>query len=348
MLLNLENDIPTDVARAAHYGTSFVPDKRAQQEQEEHARIMQADYDDLARHADTDEKLAQLDEEFSRYREGYRRRKLACLQSRARCMSSMITGPANFPTARNQKRNNVADKRMQELIDFRARALDAIRKTLRPELRPIMAGDVDAAERLQEKIDKAERMQSIMRDANKIIRRAPKNEPTPDKLAALVALGLSDSQADELFKPDFCGRVGFADYQLSNNNANIKRMRDRLTQVERNKTAETTERDGANARLEDCPTDNRVRLFFPGKPDADTRTRLKSSGFRWAPSIGCWQAYRNPRTLATAAEVAGFTDCVATSVGRCGCPVNAPEANPGKFPCPCGDHCTEPECAGSF
>ena len=29
--------------------------------------------------------------------------------------------------------------------------------------------------------------------------------------------------------------------------------------------------------------DNRLQVFFDGKPDADTRAELKSSGFRWAP-----------------------------------------------------------------
>ena len=26
---------------------------------------------------------------------------------------------------------------------------------------------------------------------------------------------------------------------------------------------------------------------------------------------------------------------------RCGCPVNATEADPAVYPCPCGDHCTK-------
>lgn len=31
-----------------------------------------------------------------------------------------------------------------------------------------------------------------------------------------------------------------------------------------------------------------VEIAFPGKPDADVRAELKASGFRWAPSSGCW------------------------------------------------------------
>ena len=42
------------------------------------------------------------------------------------------------------------------------------------------------------------------------------------------------------------------------------------------------------------------KVFFDGKPDADTRAELKSSGFRWAPSVGAWHLlqpkYTNPAT----------------------------------------------------
>lgn len=151
----------------------------------------------------------------------------------------------------------------------------------------------------------AERLQEAMREANKIVRKAPKDKPTEEKIEAIVALGLSETTAKELFQPDYMGRVGFASFELSNNNANIRRMKTRLETVTEAKQAKETTIDGENARLEDCPSDNRVRLFFPGKPDADIRQRLKKNGFRWAPSLGCWQAYRNYHTLELAKEFAG-------------------------------------------
>jgi len=120
-----------------------------------------------------------------------------------------------------------------------------------------------------------------------------------------VALGLSETTAKELFQPDYMGRVGFASFELSNNNANIRRMKTRLQSIEAAKQEADTIVEGECARLEDCPADNRVRLFFPGKPDAEIRQRLKKNGFRWTPSLGCWQAYRNYRTLELAKEFAG-------------------------------------------
>lgn len=294
---NYANDIPTAAARAAHNGTSFVPERRAEQEREDYRQTLQSDFEQLETLADTEQKRAQLAEEFELYRAGYRQRTLAYLAARSRVMSTMITGPARFPTARNEKRCNSADNRLRELIDFRERALKAIRRTLQPELRPIMAGDADATARLAEKIIEAKAMQELMRSVNAAHKRYLKDPATLD------ACELSD-QAKQIirdYKPQYSWEPHpFAPYQLKNNNANIRRMEQRLAQLEQAHQTPETVTEAGDIRIEDCPADNRVRLFFPGKPDAEICDRLKSSGFRWAPSIGCWQEYRNGRSLAVA------------------------------------------------
>lgn len=298
------NDIPLDVAMGAHRGTSFTPEKRGHEERADYARTMAADYAMLAKLIEgKPEMLATLDAEFARYRAGYAAKTRTYLHGRSGIMSTMITGPANFPVRRMEKRNNASHRKLEDLIGFRDRALDAIRKTLQPELRPIMAGDSDATTRLETKIAEAEALQERMRDANKAIRKHAKAGPAA-QIEALGKLGFSEAVATKLLEPDFCGRIGFADYELTNNGANIRRMKSRLTHVAAAKSAEPTERDGANARIEDVPAENRIRLFFPGKPAAEVRTELKSNGFRWTPTLGCWQAYRNDRAFSTAKKIA--------------------------------------------
>ena len=57
--------------------------------------------------------------------------------------------------------------------------------------------------------------------------------------------------------------------------------------------------------------ENRLQVFFEGKPDADTRAELKDGGFRWAPSAGAWQrqltdnAFRAADTIKAIAPVTG-------------------------------------------
>lgn len=299
------DDIPLDLARRAHSGTSFSPESRAESERSGYVSTLEGDYARLAKYADTEEKRTTLTDEFSRYRAGYRARYIAYLGARSRCMSTMITGPSNFPVARQAKRNAHADKRGAELLSFRERALAAIEKVLRPELRPIMAGDDDATSRLTKKIADAEQLQTRMKACNLAIRKHAK-AGAESQIAALVALGLTEGRALDLLQPDFCGRIGFANYELTNNNANIRRMKARLVEITRNHATDSTEIAGEHARYEDAPADNRVRLFFPGKPSDDVRARLKGAGFRWTPSLGCWQAYRNRNTMLAAQREAGL------------------------------------------
>lgn len=215
----------------------------------------------------------------------------------------MITGPSNFPVRRMEKRNAAAHKRLTETIEFRERALAAIRKTLCPELRPIMAGDSDACERLREKIVEAEQLQAAMKAINAAHKRFLKDP------ASLNAAPLSEEHKAKVrqYKPQYSWEPHpIAPFEFTNLSANIRRMKQRLEGITRNQALPTVEAESTNGngiRLEDCPAENRVRLFFPGKPDVEIRTKLKSSGFRWTPSLGCWQAYRNSGTLAVAQQM---------------------------------------------
>lgn len=298
-------DIPRDVAHAAHYGTSFVPERRAVQEQDGYAESLQQDYEAFRAVAEAHGTIDLLPAEFERYREGLKRRTLAYLHSRSRLVSVMIAGPSKFPAARMNKRGEISHKRLNELCEFRERARAAIMRTLNPGIRPIMSGDADAIERLEEKIRGAERLQAAMKECNAIIRQKPKYEPTAEKLAAIMTLGFSEARARDLFTRDCLNRIGFADYELTNNGANIRRMKERLAQITTAQATPDSQVKGTNATIEDCPAENRVRLFFPGKPSVEVRDKLKSNGFRWTPSLGCWQAYRNSRSIPVAKEVAG-------------------------------------------
>lgn len=282
--IDYATDIPLDLAQRAHAGTSFVPEERARTERAGYAATLTSDYDALAKHVDTDEKRHALAAEFARYREGYKARYLGYLGARARCMSTMITGGSNFPVRRQQKINASADKRSADLVAYRERALASILKTLRPELRPIMAGDDDATTRLAKKIADAEKLQGRMKACNMAIRKHAKAGPEA-QVAALVELGLTEALARSALQPDLCGRVGFADYELTNNNANIRRMKERMTEVSQNQATDATVLEGPTARYEDAPADNRVRLFFPGKPPEDVRSKLKSGSAGRRPSV---------------------------------------------------------------
>ena len=93
-------------------------------------------------------------------------------------------------------------------------------------------------------------------------------------------------------------------FELTNLGANIRRMQERIEHLRKVQAIPTSTVQGSVARMEDCPAENRVRLFFPGKPSEEVRRQLKSKGFRWTPSLGCWQAYRNAWSVKAAEDEA--------------------------------------------
>src|SRR5665648_20041 len=72
----------------------------------------------------------------------------------------------------------------------------------------ISSDDPDAPEKLRAWIAKLEATHAEMLAVNKIIRRKPKGQPTPEKLAALVDMGLTAATAAKVFEPDCCGCIG--------------------------------------------------------------------------------------------------------------------------------------------
>lgn len=82
----------------------------------------------------------------------------------------------------------------------------------------ISSDDPEAVNKLKEKLESLKRSHEWMKNVNAVIR---KGKAPDTQIPALVALGMTEAQAAELLKPDFCGRIGFAPYSLQNSNANI-------------------------------------------------------------------------------------------------------------------------------
>lgn len=296
-------DIPEELARSAFYGVSHTPEQRGERARHDYAESMAKDYVELCKLATNNGTSSLVDAEFERFREGLSKRYRAYLHSSSRCVSSFIAGPSNFPAARMNKRSDICHKRLGDFLEFRARALKAIRKTLCPTAGPIMAGDSDAVERLTAKIAEAEAAHAEMKAINNAHKAFLKDPASLNNapFSEAVKNTIRTYEAEYSWEPH-----PFAPFQFQNSSANIRRMKERLEQISALKAAPAVEAQGEIARFEDAPNDNRVRLFFPGKPSEEIRSRLKSSGFRWSPTIGAWQAYRNWNTIATARREAGL------------------------------------------
>lgn len=150
----------------------------------------------------------------------------------------------------------------------------------------ISSDDPEAVVKLREKLAKLEARQERMKAANKLVR---KNDI--DGLAELVG---SEKLAAAIIEPDFCGRRGYASYEISNNNTNMKRVKQRIAELERSADTEpAADIEGNWYRLVENVEENRIQLIFPGKPSANIRRDLKRNGFRWSPTNGAWQRHLN-------------------------------------------------------
>lgn len=164
--------------------------------------------------------------------------------------------------------------------------------------------DTDARELLAEKVAKLERKQEAMKAANRIIRSKPRNLPADAKVAKLCeALPITEETARRMFEPDFCGRVGFPSYMLSNNNANIRRCRERLAELDRVEAIREENLflsgsvDGLEYEISIDRPDGRVYAEFSGKPSKDVCKLCRRSGFKWSPKRGRWVRMLNEAGL---------------------------------------------------
>lgn len=98
-------------------------------------------------------------------------------------------------------------------------------------------------------------------------------------------------------------QIIFPGYMLTNNNAKINAAKKQLKKAESLASKQDREYTIDDITIEECYSENRVRIYFPGIPDAETRTQLKRNGFHWSKSMGCWQCYINSRSINLIKEI---------------------------------------------
>lgn len=265
------------LAYRAHYGTSFSPEKRAETVVNEHSEEIDADIETIR-------KLGASDAQVERYESGYITKLSAYLSSHSNIVSSMIAGPSNFPARQMEKRNRWADNHYNHFREWRKKVLAAYERYAKKRAIDDAGGELAI---LKRKLESAKRDQERMKGVNVAIRKAKKD---PAKIAELLNIQLY--MAQELIVPDHCGRIGVPSYKLTNNLANIKRMEQRVKELEsKEQKAETGQNEeiqipGGIIRV-DYSLD-RITIKHDQKPSPEIIKELKGHGFRWSPHYGCW------------------------------------------------------------
>ena len=202
----------------------------------------------------------------------------------ARVPSILIAGGSNFPVRQKEKQNAARDSNMREWQYIQG-LLDKIRST---GMGGIRQDDPQAIPKLEKKLAGLEKAQETMKAVNAYYRKHGTLDGcphlSPENLEKLKAAMVSGWHYEK--KP-------FQSWELSNNNAEIRRIRQRIDSLTRARETVYVGWEFEGGHVEANREQSRLQVFFEDKPDADARQQLKEHGFRWAPSVGAWQRLLN-------------------------------------------------------
>ncbi|MCL2853334.1 MAG: DUF3560 domain-containing protein [Defluviitaleaceae bacterium] len=198
----------------------------------------------------------------------------------ARVPSIMIAGPSNFPVRKKEKQNAARDRNMEEYRDIQG-ILDKIKGI---GTAGISSDDPNAIDKLKEKLESLENSQAAMKAVNAYYRKHGALDGCPDLSNDTIMKLKAGMSRDWRKNPK-----PFESYSLSNNNAEIRRIKKRIEDMERriDRSADGWDFDGGSVVIN--KEVNRLQIIFDAKPDEELRAELKSNGFRWAPSQNAWQ-----------------------------------------------------------
>lgn len=261
-------------------GVSFDPEKRMASFIREYDAVASEIIANAQKYGLTPDQVARLIDKHYKLATEY-------LCSESRCLSWAITGPANFPVARNEKRLNTCQDRLNRYVEFS----NNIEKLCKRITRKAETED-DKKARWLDEIEKLKRRHEMMKDVNAMIRKGQKDEAEKKYVITL--------------EKNCWGEYGFMPFHLSNNLANIHRLEQQVSDIDRireQKVGAGFDFDGGSVAFD--ADEIRWNISFDAIPEADMRTKLKSHGFKWSPRRQAWTRGAKTMSLKTIREIMG-------------------------------------------
>lgn len=210
----------------------------------------------------------------------------------ARVPSVLITGPSNFPVRKKEKQNDARDRNMAEYREI-AGLLDKIKSV---GMGGISADEPQALEKLEKRLADLEAEQERMKTVNAYYRKHKTCQGCEGISPELAA------KLDESMKTAYSWETApFPSCTLSNNNANIRRVRQRINDLKNRSEFVGWKFPGGEAEINEA--ENRLQLIFDEKPSDEQRRKLKSGGFKWAPSQSAWQRQLTRNAIYAASRI---------------------------------------------
>lgn len=213
----------------------------------------------------------------------------------SRVPSILVAGGGNFPVRKKEKQNAARDRNHREWQDIQG-LLDKIRST---GMGGISADDPKAVEKLESKLHKLEAAQETMKAVNAYFRK----HKTLDGCPYLSQENIEKLKSNMAQSWHLDKSRPFQSFALSNNNAEIRRVKERIADLSRREELTYVGWEFNGGKAEPNKADNRLQIFFDGKPGAEIREELKRGGFRWSPSAGAWQRQLNDNAIYAADRI---------------------------------------------
>lgn len=156
----------------------------------------------------------------------------------------------------------------------------------------IYSDDPEALAKLREELATAEALHKLWKQINAAHKAFLKNPASLDK----SDLPETAKQTIRLYKPAYSWEPHpVPPYRLSNHNATIKRIRERIAKLEQ--VAEKVENtpggrevvsEGPGWKVVNDYTENRVMIEFRERPSKERCQALRRHGFKWSPTRKAW------------------------------------------------------------
>jgi hypothetical protein len=254
-------------AKQAFYWTSFNPDKRGQRVIDDYTQQLTQDIKEL-----TDSGVEQ--ETIHSYKARYIALFRSWLSAQSRCASSVITGGSGFNVRRAEKANRSEERHYELWQEWRSRAKKAIVRKSQP-----IKTYVSELERYKTELEQMKKNHELMKEGNKRIKQG----------GADLDKYLTDTFGIEPHMLQWTKNFGFG---LANNNANMKRVEQRIKELEAKEAQRTTGEEKSwqyswGKVLYNYEAD-RIQLLTNEK-NSEQIALFKRHGFKWAPSQKAWQ-----------------------------------------------------------
>lgn len=264
-------------AYEAFYSTSFSPEERGAYYIRMYEEELNADIEKMP------------EEERERYISKYKEWVRTLFDKHSRIMSAMITGPARFPTQRNEKMNNYYDSAVREFREWREKAVKAIARRIE-DAKPAEQKTEEEWVRLKRSIGSSARTikginEGTERGYNKALfvssiygkveTYAKRGDVAMVEKAIAYVRELNKqssiiTERHKFFKLDEMAKAVYEAQEVRSNKEDAEILFD-------------------GGRVIKNYSEDRVQIVFDTKPQPDVISNLKHNGFRWSPRFSAWQ-----------------------------------------------------------